>query len=161
MEVRNLKIFYIFFIPFDCTKNRKQKVLNVDLGNYKFVPPFPTVSPLPYSFSFSPKLQGEFKTLLTPKSDKCGSIESSEHYQCQCPSYVLTRGAQLGAYILPDRLIRSLRLSDILPYLNNTNRIYFTTCLVHNRPMYFDPSTYLIFTHWTELTSCLPIGGFL
>ena len=59
----------------------------------------------------------------SPRCANCGDIESAEHFLCKCPAYITARAKCLGSYILPHNIIWSLPLSNILDYLNRTNRI--------------------------------------
>ena len=59
----------------------------------------------------------------TPLCEKCGDIETAEHFLCKCPAYISARAKSLGSYILPHNIIWSLPPSYILDYLNRTSRI--------------------------------------
>lgn len=59
----------------------------------------------------------------SPNCNECDDPETSEHFLCKCPAYIMQRAKILGAYILPYRSIHSLAPSAILKFMNDTKRI--------------------------------------
>ena len=59
----------------------------------------------------------------SPNCNECDDPETSEHFLCKCPAYIMQRAIILGAYILPYRSIQSLAPSAILKFMNDTKRI--------------------------------------
>lgn len=59
----------------------------------------------------------------SPNCNNCGDLETSEHFLCKCPAYIMQRARFLGRYILPYNHIRNLPPVAILHFINSTKRI--------------------------------------
>lgn len=58
-----------------------------------------------------------------PYCDKCGEVETTEHYLCSCPAHINSRASLLGSYTINYNSIWSIAPSNILKFINKTQRI--------------------------------------
>ena len=58
----------------------------------------------------------------SPYCDKCGDLESAEHFLCSCPAFIKARAKFLGSFIIQYDTIWSIHPKYILKYINGTNR---------------------------------------
>lgn len=58
-----------------------------------------------------------------PNCDKCGEMESTEHFLCHCPAYIKARELYLGSFTINYSTIWSIAPINILKFINRTKRI--------------------------------------
>ena len=58
-----------------------------------------------------------------PYCDKCGDLETAEHFLCHCPAYMKARLKFLGSYRINHKTVWSIHPKHILSYLNNVINI--------------------------------------
>lgn len=58
----------------------------------------------------------------SPDCEKCGDVETAEHYLCHCPAFIMNRMRLLGNYITRYESVRYIHPRLILGYMNRTNR---------------------------------------
>ena len=58
-----------------------------------------------------------------PYCDKCGDLETAEHFLCHCPAYMNARLKFLGSYRINHKTVWSIHPKHILSYLNHVINI--------------------------------------
>ena len=57
-----------------------------------------------------------------PNCEKCGDVETAEHFLCKCPAYMNIRRKFLGNYTMTYNSIWSIHPKHILRFLNSSGR---------------------------------------